>query len=53
MDFKQDVLSEITASSSPGAFEQIFPTNFDSALINERQQLSKTIDHIKGDPQGT
>ncbi|KAI9648349.1 hypothetical protein NHQ30_002982 [Ciborinia camelliae] len=48
-DLKQDVLKEITASSGPSAFEQIFPTNSDPAFTQERLELSKTIDNIKTD----
>jgi hypothetical protein len=51
LDLKQDVLRNITASSGPSAFEQIFPTNSDPAFTHERLDLSKTIDHIKGDLQ--
>ena len=49
MDAKQLVLKEITASSGPSAFEQIFPTGADPAFTQQRLDLSKTIDLIKGD----
>jgi len=49
MDIKQSVLKEITASSGPGAFDQIFPTNADPAFTQQRLKLSETIDQIKSD----
>lgn len=49
MDTKQDVLKRITASSGPGAFEQIFPTSGEPAFTQERKTLSETIDKIKSD----
>ena len=49
MDTKQYVLKDITASSGPSAFEQIFPTGADPAFTQQRLDLSKTIDRIKAD----
>lgn len=49
MDNKQHTLKKITASSGPSAFEQIFPTGGDPAFVQQRLDLSRTIDHIKAD----
>ena len=42
------MLKQITSCSSPSAFEQIFPTGSDPAFTQQRLNLSKTIDLIKG-----
>lgn len=53
MDIKQVVLKNITASSGPSAFQQIFPAGSDPAFTQRRQGLSDTIDHIKADLDDT
>ena len=53
MDNEQVMLKKITASSGPSAFQQIFPADNSPALIQRRQRLSDTIDHIKADLDDT
>ena len=49
MESKQDVLKDITASSGPGGFSQIFPTTNEPAFTQQRLSLETTITRIRAD----